>query len=304
MIAGWVDTIAARVVIAIVLAFILGVGVEIALTAGLDYFGLVEALSPQGEHPRIAISSTSVLIADPRRNPQMVSARIATVARIAASVPVSERRHLIESITLPGMRLTLRDGAPADPPEDGGGRSDFLRQLIEMQLDLPPRTVRITTAGQPADDPGSEPVDDTDAVLVETPLPDGQLLVVTALRTLPTNWPVLVLRLSPLLVVAGLLSIWTGRRLAAPIRSFAGAAEQLGVDPAAPALPVRGPHELQVAIRAFNRMQERLRRFLEDRTQMLAAMSHDFRAPLARLRCASSSSRTRSSSARCWAISP
>jgi signal transduction histidine kinase len=42
--------------------------------------------------------------------------------------------------------------------------------------------------------------------------------------------------------------------------------------------------ELRTAIRAFNLMQERLRRFLEDRTQMLAAISHDLRAPLAPLR--------------------
>jgi signal transduction histidine kinase len=47
---------------------------------------------------------------------------------------------------------------------------------------------------------------------------------------------------------------------------------------------VRGPQELRTAATAFNRMQERLRRFLEDRTQMLAAISHDLRAPLARLR--------------------
>jgi signal transduction histidine kinase len=47
---------------------------------------------------------------------------------------------------------------------------------------------------------------------------------------------------------------------------------------------VRGPQELRASIEAFNRMQERLRRFLEDRTQMLAAISHDLGAPLARLR--------------------
>ncbi len=91
-------------------------------------------------------------------------------------------------------------------------------------------------------------------------------------------------RLSPLFVVIALLSLWTARRLAAPIRDFASAAERLGVDMAAPPIAMRGPHELRMAIRAFNLMQERLRRFLEDRTQMLAAISHDLRAPLARLR--------------------
>jgi signal transduction histidine kinase len=74
------------------------------------------------------------------------------------------------------------------------------------------------------------------------------------------------------------------RRLARPIREFARAAERLGVDLTAPPLTARGPRELRTTIMAFNRMQDRLRRFLEDRTQMLAAISHDLRAPPARLR--------------------
>src|ERR1700743_863884 len=73
-------------------------------------------------------------------------------------------------------------------------------------------------------------------------------------------------------------------RIAAPIRDFGRAAEQLGVDLTAQPLTVRGPLELRTTIQTFNRMQNRLRRFLEDRTQMLAAISHDLRAPLARLR--------------------
>jgi signal transduction histidine kinase len=84
--------------------------------------------------------------------------------------------------------------------------------------------------------------------------------------------------------IIGLLSLWTARRLAKPISAFADAAERFGVDPDAPPLAERGPHELRTAIRAFNRMQQRLRRFVNDRTQMVAAMSHDLRTPLTRLR--------------------
>ncbi|MBV8185950.1 MAG: HAMP domain-containing protein [Alphaproteobacteria bacterium] len=93
-----------------------------------------------------------------------------------------------------------------------------------------------------------------------------------------------MLVVSPLFVLIGLLSVLAARRLAAPIRNFAAAAERLGVDSSAPPLPELGPHELRAATRAFNRMQERLRRFVEDRTTMLAVMSHDLRTPLNRLR--------------------
>ena len=74
------------------------------------------------------------------------------------------------------------------------------------------------------------------------------------------------------------------RRLSAPIRLFADAAERLGRDPQATPLELRGSAEIGVAVRAFNDMQERLRRYVEDRTAMVGAIAHDLRTPLTRLR--------------------
>jgi signal transduction histidine kinase len=74
------------------------------------------------------------------------------------------------------------------------------------------------------------------------------------------------------------------RRLSAPIRLFADAAERLGRDPRAEPLVLKGPSEIGIAVRAFNDMQERLRRYVEDRTAMVGAIAHDLRTPLTRLR--------------------
>ncbi|MEW5686364.1 MAG: HAMP domain-containing sensor histidine kinase [Pseudomonadota bacterium] len=74
------------------------------------------------------------------------------------------------------------------------------------------------------------------------------------------------------------------RRLTKPIKTFAEAAERLGRDPNAPPLELRGPSEIGMAARAFNGMQERLRRYVEDRTAMVGAIAHDLRTPLTRLR--------------------
>ncbi len=74
------------------------------------------------------------------------------------------------------------------------------------------------------------------------------------------------------------------RRLASPITAFAAAAERLGRDPQAPAVDIQGPAEVGVAAEAFNKMQERLRRYVEDRTSMVGAIAHDLRTPLTRLR--------------------
>ncbi len=75
------------------------------------------------------------------------------------------------------------------------------------------------------------------------------------------------------------------RKLSAPIKLFADAADRLGRDPrAAPLATLKGPAEITMAVRAFNGMQERLRRYVEDRTAMVGAIAHDLRTPLTRLR--------------------
>lgn len=73
-------------------------------------------------------------------------------------------------------------------------------------------------------------------------------------------------------------------RLAAPIELFAEAAERLGRDPRSSPMALRGPAEIAAAGRAFNEMQGRLARYVEDRTAMVGAIAHDLRTPLTRLR--------------------
>ncbi|WP_223880748.1 ATP-binding protein [Roseococcus microcysteis] len=85
-------------------------------------------------------------------------------------------------------------------------------------------------------------------------------------------------------VTALLLILWAVRRLTRPVADLAAAAERLGRDVNAPALPENGPREVAQAAAAFNGMASNIRRFVADRTQMLAAISHDLRTPITRLR--------------------
>ena len=89
-------------------------------------------------------------------------------------------------------------------------------------------------------------------------------------------------------VTAGLLlvaSFWfLLTRLTGPLNNLANASERLGRGAAEGDLPVVGPQEVQDLTRAFNIMQDRLTRFVSDRTQMLAALAHDLRSPLTALR--------------------
>lgn len=90
------------------------------------------------------------------------------------------------------------------------------------------------------------------------------------------------------LFLAGMLALlplawWFSRALAAPIRQFTRAADRMGRETAAPALPLSGPSEIASAAAAFNAMQARLDRLLQERSEMAGAIAHDLRTPLARL---------------------
>ncbi len=121
---------------------------------------------------------------------------------------------------------------------------------------------------------------------VAVALADGRWLnVETALPPAPPSvaWPPL---LSALLMAFAILVIVaaTVRRLTRPLRALADAADRLGRGEGVPPLPATGPVELRRATEAFNAMQERLGRFVSDRTRLLAAISHDLRTPITSLR--------------------
>ncbi|HTI66119.1 MAG TPA: ATP-binding protein [Caulobacteraceae bacterium] len=116
--------------------------------------------------------------------------------------------------------------------------------------------------------------------------PDGRWLVVEPERHgLFSPWQMRILNWFTITSLALVpIAFWFARRLAAPIAAFATAAERLGRDPGAPPLVLKGPAELRTAVAAFNEMQDRLRRYVQDRTAMIGAVAHDLRTPLTRLR--------------------
>jgi signal transduction histidine kinase len=80
-----------------------------------------------------------------------------------------------------------------------------------------------------------------------------------------------------------LLGLWAARALTAPLWSFARAAESFSLNGAAAPLPERGPEEIRAVAKALNRMRERITTLIDDRTKMLAAISHDLRTPITRM---------------------
>jgi signal transduction histidine kinase len=118
-------------------------------------------------------------------------------------------------------------------------------------------------------------------------LPDGAMI---SAKMLPEQWqrpiwsnPWMTTLLFAVISVT-MLGLWAARALTAPLSSFARAAEDFSLNGAAAPLPERGPEEIRSVAKALNRMRERITTLIDDRTRMLAAISHDLRTPITRMR--------------------
>jgi signal transduction histidine kinase len=87
-----------------------------------------------------------------------------------------------------------------------------------------------------------------------------------------------------LLVSIGFLAYLVARMTTRPLKQLAQAAKDLGNDINHPPLDLTGADEIRQASAAFNAMQARIRQYIFQRTQMLAAITHDLQTPLTRMR--------------------
>ena len=206
-----------------------------------------------------------------------VSARAFGVWRTMLLAPPERRRPILDEVDLPaGLTATLdrepaaRDARSPPPPH-------LLRLLRpEALMQGPPRfrPRDIVVGGQ------------GDRMHVSLRLPDGEWLNL-ALRLAPLRpWhsETFLIAFLVMTLAAMLLLWWATRRLTRPVRELAAAADRLGRDVNSPPLPEDGPREVATAAHAFNTMAGRIRRFVSDRTLMLAAISHDLRTPITRMR--------------------
>ena len=120
---------------------------------------------------------------------------------------------------------------------------------------------------------------------IVAPLENGKYLHVWGVRS-KQKWITQGLVFSLLVLFFALFFIcaWAVRRMASPIVAIGEAAQRFGRDIQAPPVAVTGSGDTKAVITTFNNMQKRIRRLLNDRTQMLAAISHDLRTPITRLK--------------------
>jgi len=208
-------------------------------------------------------------------------------------------------------------GVPPDPPRQtellrGPRQFAWSSQLIVVPLPLSPDfeptlklqlqatlgsayTVAITPAAGgatkkaiPIPTPFFEPRDGSGLQRydVKVGFPDGDSTIFR-IGHMPRGAPLsrnLFVNLALLVVILVIALYVMARSITRPLSNLVSAAEGLGRNVRQPKLEEKGARELRDAARAFNTMQDRLQRYLDSRTRVLAAMSHDLKTPLTRLR--------------------
>ena len=128
---------------------------------------------------------------------------------------------------------------------------------------------------------------DPRAVLIRVQLPDGVLDVLAPRKRLyaGTIYLFVIWLVGSSMLLFAIAALFMRNQMRA-LRRLSGAAEAFGLGRDLGAIKPEGAAEIRQAATAFNRMQERIRRFLAQRTELLAGVSHDLRTPLTRLRLA------------------
>lgn len=191
--------------------------------------------------------------------------RILAARALAAERDGPERDAAVHGLSLPGLQLHWDRQAPPAAAAPTAALADLVARLGGG--------ARVGSAG--------------DVALGAVPA-SGEGWIVFSLT--PHEHPRLALDkggLFSMLAMAigiGLVAVPVVRWMTRPLRRLAEAADRVGRDPRPVMLATDGPVEVQHAAIAFNAMQARIARLIEDRTEALASLSHDLRTPLARLK--------------------
>lgn len=190
--------------------------------------------------------------------------------------------------SLADMRAAREDGAAGRPGHAASLPYEDIADAVVREVNIPTTleevggTLRRLLHRQPSR--GARPR--IYQATVSIPLSDGQFVVfddsAPGFPMLP-DFPLRgILIVEVFFVLVSLLAFYL---IVRPLRRLARAADSFGRDlPGTPPLPETGPREVREAAQAFNRMQCRIRDFVDERARTLAAVSHDLRTPLTRMR--------------------
>lgn len=215
-----------------------------------------------------------------RRLAAGVAGDIGLVAELLARTPGPENRAWVfrEVAWRMDMAMAFEPGATLGPTPERGASLP----LLPLEEDL--ARAMVERVRRPFD---ADWQTDPRSVIIRVQLPDGVLHAEAPRKRLFSG----TLYLFVIWLVGSSLLLFTAAALfmknqVRAIRRLAAAAEAFGLGRDIGPMKPEGASEVRQAAAAFNRMQERIRRFVAQRTDMLAGISHDLRTPLTRMRLA------------------
>ncbi|MCG8690509.1 MAG: ATP-binding protein [Minwuiales bacterium] len=265
---------------------VMGVGLVVSHFLGLAIYSL--------DRKEVVMTTEAVDVAE----------RIAGVVVLLNRLPKEWRKDVVRGSDSRSFSVALADAATAVGVDRNNDLTVEVAQFLQGQLTALPADGLLVGFAEAAPNPpnrllenmeGSDrtaaaPVSNGgktyDYLYVSTRLEDGQWLNFAGAIPRPQEfWSGIAgAYIFSVALGVGVLTMWLVVRVTAPLSAFASAADRLGRNIRAEPLSETGPTEVVQASRAFNEMQERLRRLVENRTQMLAAISHDLRTPVTLLR--------------------
>lgn len=214
-------------------------------------------------------------------NEARLAERLFSIKRAIELRPSAEREELAHSLS--GGPLEVHWSAvplTVERTHRVAGHSRLRERLLELAPEL--QQTDIVLHAPPA---GSGAGTDPHLLLASLKLGDGSWINFSIAK-LGNNHASLrgtVLSTSLMAVGVMLVSLLILRNVTRPLRACAEAAENLYRGAGPQMLAIAGPREILHLATAFNEMQKRVKRLVDDRTLTLAAISHDLKSPLARL---------------------
>jgi signal transduction histidine kinase len=215
---------------------------------------------------------------------QNFAERMVEAIRLLEADQPSRRSTSLSALQSGDLRVTLiRDDQVSPNPPRGQIQASISARLgSEREI----RSVGGGGGGMQHGGPGGMSPRGNPTRSFDVRLRDGQWIRISAVQeadtpALPND---LIAQLLITLIMVTAVVMIAVRQVTRPLQQLAAAADTLGNDLDAPPLTENGPTETRRAAQAFNRMQARIKRLVDERARALAAVSHDLRTPLTRLR--------------------
>lgn len=215
--------------------------------------------------------------------------RLAITWRVLQLTDAEDVQEVLDTLSTPSGRFWLDAQPPVAHDHPPSAEEERMLQALAAKLpQVPADAIRVVLDVPPGGAFAAFEVELGWSILTlesAVRLPDGRWLHARQLPLAGYQWWRL-LRFSlptstlPVLAIV-LFFVW---RMLRPIKALADAAERVSRGERIAPLPLVGPREAREVSAAFNLMQDKLTRFIDHRTQLLAAVSHDFRTPITALR--------------------